>query len=140
MIMTVNQVLDYNSIIKAIIDNAKDVNVKIRFKFLGMINQFKPIVENFETIRQEKISEYGSINKDGQIGIFKPIQDDYETNTEFTEALHKYDEILAKFTKELQEVLDADTEIEISKFKAADIMDSGLSSDYLLALYDLIEE
>ena len=140
MVMTVNQVLDYNSIIKVIIDNAKDVDVKIRFKFLGMINQFKPIVDNFETIRQEKISEYGSINKDGQIGIFKPIRDDYETNTEFTEALRKYDDTIAKFTKELQEVLDADAEIEISKFKATDIMDSGLSSDYLLALYDLIEE
>jgi len=138
--MTVNQVLDYNNVIRAIVDNAKNVDAKIRFKFLGMANQFKPIVDNFETIRQEKISEYGTTKADGQTGIFEPVRDDYETDSDFVEAQQKYDETIAKFAKELQEILDSDAEVEITKFKADDIMDSGLNSDYLLALYDLIEE
>ena len=138
--MTVNQVLDYNSMIKAIIDNAKDVDAKTRFKFLGMVNQFKPIVDNFETIRQEKIAEYGTTNKDGQTGIFEPVRDDFETDSDFVDAQKKYDETIAKFANELQEVLDSEVDVNIAKFKADDIMDSGLNSDYLLALYDLIEE
>ena len=57
--MKVKEVLNYNRIIKAIIDNADDVNSLVKFKLLGMLKQFEPIVTNFETIRDEKIVKYG---------------------------------------------------------------------------------
>ena len=57
--MLVKDVLKYNRIIKAIIDNTTDVNALVKFKLLGMLKQFEPTILNYETIRVEKINEYG---------------------------------------------------------------------------------
>ena len=43
-------------------------------------------------------------------------------------------------SKELEEVLISDVEVNIKKFKYTEIIDAGLSADYLVALYGLIEE
>ena len=138
--MKVGTVLNYNRVLKSIIDNATDVNSLIKFRFLGMLKQFEPIVTNFETIRDEKIKEYGTTDNDGRIGIFEPKEDAFETVTDFEEAHKKYVETINKFNDDLDAILDSDSEIEIKKFKYTDIIDAGLSADYLMAIYDLIEE
>ena len=138
--MKVGTILNYNRVLKSIIDNATDVNSLIKFRFLGMLKQFEPIVTNFETIRDEKIKEYGTTDNDGRIGIFEPKEDAFETVTDFEEAHKKYVETINKFNDDLDAILDSDSEIEIKKFKYTDIIDAGLSADYLMAIYDLIEE
>ena len=138
--MKVSEILDYNNVIKAIIDNAKDVNALVKFRLLGMCKQFEPIVANFETIRQEKIAQYGTTDENGNVGIFVPKKEDFENDDDYKKASEEFETTIEKFTADLNEVLNSESDIEIKKFKYTDIMDAGLPSDYLIAIYDLIEE
>jgi hypothetical protein len=140
VIMTVNEVLNYNRIIKAIVDEAKDVNSLIKFRLLGMCKQFEPIVANFEIIREEKIKKYGTEDKEGNIGIFTPIEADFEDKEDFKKAKKEFEDAVTKYTNDLNEVLQSEAGVEIERFKQDKIMDAGLPSDYLIAIYDLIEE
>ena len=138
--MQVKKVLDYNKIIKAIIDNEKDIDALVKFRLLGMCKQFEPIVANFETVRDEKIMQYGTITEDGNTGIIPPNRENFDNDEDFEKAQKEFEETVAKFTDDLDKVLDSEIQIEIKKFKPEDIMDAGLPADYLLAIYDLIEE
>ena len=138
--MIVKDILDYNRKIKIIIDNAKDVNALVKFKLLGMLKQFEPVIANFETVRNEKILKYGTTTEDGNIGIFEPKKDDYENDDDYNKAMDDYFDAIKKLNDDLNEVVESDIDIEITKFKYTDIMDAGIPSDYLLAIYDLIEE
>ena len=46
----------------------------------------------------------------------------------------------SSYEKRIKEFESEDVKIEFTKFKAADIMDAGIPSDALLAIFDLIEE
>lgn len=138
--MTVRQVLDYDQIVKVVIDNMKDVDAKIRFRFLQMAHQFQPIVDGYNKIREEKIAKYGSMQEDGQFGIFEPQKETYENDEDYQKAVENYNNTINQFRTELNEVLEEKAKIELDKFHAEEIMNSGLPSDMLLVLYDLIEE
>ena len=138
--MKVSEILDYNNVIKAIIDNAKDVNALVKFRLLGMCKQFEPIVANFETIRQEKIAQYGTTDENGNVGIFAPKKENFENDDDYKKSSEEFETTIERFTADLNEVLNSESDIEIKKFKYTDIMDAGLPSDYLIAIYDLIEE
>ena len=138
--MKVKEVLEYNRIIKAIIDNASDVNALVKFRLLGMLKQFEPIVANFETIREGKILEYGKKTEDGNTGIIPPNKEDFEKDEDFEKANKEFEETVKKFSTDLDEVANSEADIEIKKFKYTEIVDAGLPADYLVAIYDLIEE
>ena len=138
--MLVKEVLEYNKIIKAIIDNSKDVNALVKFRLLGMLKQFEPIVLNFDTIREEKIMKYGKPTEDGNTGIVPPKKEDFEKDEDFENAVKEFEDTIKKFTDDLTEVAESEADITIKKFKYTDIVDAGLPSDYLVAIYDLIEE
>lgn len=138
--MTIKEILQYDRTIKAIVDNSKNVNALIKFKLLGMCKQFEPIIINFQTIRNEKITEYGTEDESGGISIALPQRDNFESDDEYNNALNEYEETMAKFNEELDQILDSEADITIKKFKVSDIMESGISSNYLVGIYDLIEE
>lgn len=138
--MKVNEVLEYNRIIKAIIDNASDVNALVKFRLLGILKQFEPIVGNFETIRQEKIMEYGTQTEDGNTGIIPPKKEDFEKDEDYDKAFKTFEDTVKKFNDDLNEVANSEAEINLKKFKYTDIVDAGIPADYLVAIYDLIEE
>ena len=138
--MTVNDVLNYNKIIKRIIDGADNISALVKFKLLGMCKQFEPIVSDFETIRQEKIVQYANDTDNGNVGIVLPNKDKYENEEKYTEAVKEYDECIKKFSDDMTELLNSEANIQIKKFKAEEIMNAGLSADYLMAIYDLVEE
>lgn len=138
--MTINDVLSYNRIIKSFIDNATDVNSLIKFKMLGMVKQFEPVVQNFNTIRDDLIGKYGEENGDGSIGIFEPKKENYESDKEFEDAMKKYENTIKSFNEEIESIVNSEADIKINKFKAEEIMNAGIPSDYLVVLYDLIEE
>ena len=139
-ILTVGKVIEYNRIIKAIVDNASDVNALVKFRLLGMCKQFEPIVANFEIIREEKIKQYGTTKENGNIGIFMPVKTDFENDEDYDKAMKEFEDTVDKLNAELDEILKSDSELKLIKFKYTDIIDAGLPSDYLLAIYDLIEE
>lgn len=138
--MTINDVLNYNRIIKSLIDNATDINTLVKFKMLGMVKQFEPVIQNFNTIRDDLIGKYGTENEGGAVGIFEPKKEDYESDEEFNKAIKKYEDTIKSFNEEIESVVNSEADIEIKKFKAEEIMNAGVPSDYLVVLYDLIEE
>lgn len=120
--MKLKEVINYIEILKDIIDNQPNVSSVMKFKFLGTIKQFTPYIENFELIRNELIMKYGEEKETGGYEVVKE-SDNYKI-----------------FADEISKVLDQDIDQSITKFKAEDIMNAGISANYLIYLYDLIEE
>lgn len=137
--MTVQTVLQYDSIMQNLIDNT-NIDGIYKFKFLQMRKQFEPAVANFNKVRDEILSKHSEVNEEGQTGIFRPNRDKFESDEDYDKAVKKYEESIEEFNKEIQPIFDEEVKIEFQKFKAVDIMNSGIPSDALLALYDLIEE
>ena len=117
-------VLDLNAMLKAIIDNTElKIDSLLKFKLLGILKNIEIPVNNFEAVRNEKIREYGKENDEGNIGI---SADDTES--------------MEKFTKDMNELVNSDVEVNIQKLKAVDVFDKGLPAEYLVGLYSIIEE
>ena len=117
-------VLELNNMLKAIIDNTElKIDSLLKFKLLGILKNIEIPVNNFEAVRNEKIREYGKENDEGNIGI---SADDTES--------------MEKFTKDMNEVINSDVEVNIQKLKATDVFDKGLPADYLVGLYPIIDE
>ena len=124
MKIKLSTVLELNNMLKAIIDNTElKIDSLFKFKLLGILKNIEIPVNNFETIRNEKIREYGKENDEGNIGI---SADDTES--------------MEKFTKDMNDVINSDVEVNIQKLKAVDVFDKGLPAEYLVGLYPIIEE
>ena len=124
MTIKLGTVLDLNAMLKAIIDNTElKIDSLLKFKLLGILKNIEIPVNNFEAVRNEKIREYGKENDEGNIGI---SADDTES--------------MEKFTKDMNEVINSDVEVNIQKLKAVDVFDKGLPAEYLVGLYSIIEE
>lgn len=117
-------VLQLNNLLKSIIDNTElKIDSLFKFRLLGIMKNIENPVNNFETIRNDKIQEYGKEDEEGNIGISKEDVD-----------------ALKKFTEDMDKIVDSDVEINIQKLKASDVFDKGLPADYLVGLYPIIEE
>ena len=124
MKIKLSNVLELNNMLKAIIDNTElKIDSLLKFKLLGILKNIEIPVNNFETVRNEKIREYGKENDEGNIGI---SADDTES--------------MEKFTNDLNEVINSEVEVNIQKLKAVDVFDKGLPAEYLVGLYSIIEE
>ena len=139
--MTIDEVLRYNDIIKSIIDNGTEISPVVKFKLLGMLVQFKPIVDNFMQIRDELLQKYGTTNADGAVGIFRPKEEDFQDDKDgLGKAMKDYEDAIAQYSAGIESIANTEATIEVQKFKAADIMTAGIPADALVILYDLIEE
>ena len=117
-------VLELNNMLKAIIDNTElKIDSLLKFKLLGILKNIEIPVNNFESVRNEKIREYGKENDEGNIGI---SADDTES--------------MEKFTNDMNEVINSEVEVNIQKLKPIDIFDKGSPAEYLVGLYSIIEE
>ena len=124
MEIKLSTILELNNMLKAIIDNTElKIDSLLKFKLLGILKNIEIPVNNFEAVRNEKIIEYGKENDEGNIGI---SVDDTES--------------MEKFTKDMNEVINSDVEVNIQKLKATDVFDKGLPAEYLVGLYSIIEE
>ena len=138
--MTNGEILKYDGIIKNLIDNATDINSLAKFRLLGMLKQFEPIEQNYNTIREDNIRKLGTMSDDGRFGIFEPKREAFEDDDSFNTAFEDYEKTIKAFDDALNEVLNSESDIEIKKFKYGDIMNAGIPTKYLVAIYDLIEE
>lgn len=138
--MTINDVLNYNKAIMTIIDNINNMPALVKFKMLGMCKQFEPIVSNFDSIRQDKIRQYSNNKENGSSGIIMPNKDDFENDDEYTKAVAEYEDCIKKFTDDIKELLNSEADITVKKFKVDEIMNVGIPSEYLISVYDLMEE
>ena len=124
MKIKLKDILQINNILTALIANSEiKIDPLFKFKLLGILKNIEIPIMNFETIRNEKIREYGKENEDGNIGI---SNDDTES--------------IKKFSEEMDNVINSDVEVNIQKLKATDVFDKGLPTEYLVGLYSIIEE
>lgn len=128
--MTLNDVLALNDIVKQLIDN-KELHIASVFKFrlLGIAKKLESNVENFNTIRENKIIEYGTEMEDengNKLGT-------YEIKIEDTEAVEK-------FKSDLDLFVTTEVDVDIQKLKIQEVFDAGVPADFLVKLYHIIEE
>lgn len=125
MKMKLNDILLLNNTLKSIIDNDKDLKIDSLFKFklLGIMKIFELPITNFNIIKNEKIREYGKEDENGNIAISK---DDTEC--------------LKKFTEDLNKVINSNVEVNIEKLKVKDVFSAGIPAEYLVGLYEIMEE
>lgn len=138
--MKVKDVVQYDDILKNLIDNGTQLDTKIKFRFLNMRKQFEPIVQNFMQMREEILNKHAEQREDGTVGIFAPEEDKFESKEDFNKAVEEFQKKVDAFNSEVNKILEDKADIEFTKLKADDIMNAGIPSDALLALYDIIEE
>lgn len=119
-----SEVLSMNKTLKAIIDDSQTkIDSLLKFKLLGIMKILEPHISIFESIRNEKIIEYGEPIENGVFQI--PVN-----NTDVVE----------KFNSDLRKILDSNVAININKLKADEVFNKGVKAEYLMHLYSIIEE
>ena len=128
MKIKLGNVLEINNVLKSIIDNTElKIDALFKFKLLGIMKNFEIPIANFEVIRNEKIKEYG-----------KELEDENGNKSIGIDANDK--DAIAKFSEDINKVIDSEVDINIEKLKAIDVFDKGLPTEYLVKLYPIIEE
>lgn len=130
MKMTLNDALVLNDIVKALIDNTElKISSIFKFKLLGIAKNLEIPVSNYQMIRDEKIREYGTESTDEEGNPTGGV----EIKADDTESIEK-------FTKDMNEFIQSEIEIDIQKLKVQEVFDAGVPSDYLVRLFNIIEE
>lgn len=125
MEINLNDALNTFSVIKDIIDNKKyDLSATCQFRLLGIMKALEPNVVNFETIRNQKIQEYGRSDDNGNISIPKEDMG-----------------AIGKFNKDISNLLNDSVVINTDiKIKADEIIGKEIDTATLMLLYPFIEE
>ena len=128
MKIKLGNVLEINNVLKQIIDNSElKIDALFKFRLLGIMKNLEVPIANFNVIRDEKIKEYG-----------KELEDENGNKSIGIDANDK--DAIAKFSKDINKVIDSEVDINIEKLKAIDVFDKGLPTEYLVKLYPIIEE
>ena len=128
MKIKLGNVLEINNVLKSIIDNTElKIDALFKFKLLGIMKSFEIPIANFEVIRNDTIKEYG-----------KELEDENGNKSIGIDANDK--DAIAKFSEDINKVIDSEVDVNINKLKSVDVFDKGLPADYLVRLYPIIEE
>ena len=128
MKIKLGNVLEINNVLKSIIDNTElKIDALFKFRLLGIMKNLEVPIANFNVIRDEKIKEYG-----------KELEDENGNKSIGIDANDK--DAIAKFSKDINKVIDSEVDVNIEKLKAIDVFDKGLPTEYLVKLYPIIEE
>ena len=128
MKIKIGNVLEINNVLKQIIDNSElKIDALFKFRLLGIMKNLEVPIANFNVIRDEKIKEYG-----------KELEDENGNKSIGIDANDK--DAIAKFSKDINKVIDSEVEVNIEKLKAINVFDKGLPTEYLVKLYPIIEE
>lgn len=122
--LKLGEVLHLSQTLKSIIDDTETkVDALFKFKLLGILKSIELPVANFETIRNEKIMEFGKETDDGNVQIPKDDEN-----------------AIKKFNDSLMEVINSNVSINIDKLKASDVFNKGVKAEYLMGLYPIMKK
>ena len=128
MKIKLGNVLEINNVLKQIIDNSElKIDALFKLRLLGIMKNLEVPIANFNVIRDEKIKEYG-----------KELEDENGNKSIGIDANDK--DAIAKFSEDINKVIDSEVDVNINKLKSVDVFDKGLPADYLVKLYPIIEE
>ncbi len=115
--MTINNIINLNGRLSAIINNDNITDPALKFKLLTIMKQLEIYMKNYETVKNSLIEKYGTLDdKNVDENAFNLFKEEYE-----------------KF-------LSTEVDVHITKVKSSEIFNSGIDSSYLLSLYEIIEE
>ena len=127
MKIKLSKIIEINNLLGQIIDNnTLNIDPLFKFRLLGIMKSFEIPIDNFETIKNEKIREYGTIKTDNNGNKAFHIDKNDEEN-------------FNKFTNDIEKIINADVDINMQKLKACEVFNKGLPAEYMIYLYDLIE-
>ena len=128
MKIKLGNILEINNVLKSIIDNTElKIDALFKFRLLGIMKNLEVPIANFNVIRDEKIKEYG-----------KELEDENGNKSIGIDANDK--DAIAKFSEDINKVIESEVDVNIEKLKAIDVFDKGLPTEYLVKLYPIIEE
>ena len=128
MKIKLGNVLEINNVLKQIIDDTElKIDALFKFRLLGIMKNLEVPIANFNVIRDEKINEYG-----------KELEDENGNKSIGIDANDK--DAIAKFSEDINKVIESEVDVNIEKLKAIDVFDKGLPTEYLVKLYPIIEE
>ena len=128
MKIKLGNIWEINNVLKSIIDNSElKIDALFKFRLLGIMKNLEVPIANFNVIRDEKIKEYG-----------KELEDENGNKSIGIDANDK--DAIAKFSEDINKVIDSEIDVNIEKLKAIDVFDKGLPTEYLVKLYPIIEE
>ncbi len=121
--LKLSEVLRINTVLKAVIEDGKvKTDALLKFRLLGIMRSIESHISSFEIIKNEKIIAYGEETEDG---VFQIKPDNVNA--------------LEQFEKDIRQVLDSEVLIHTRMLKPDEIFDKGLSAEYLMGLYPVIE-
>ena len=77
--MKLNYIITLNTIIENLINNVQGITPSLKFKFLGIMRELSPHINNFETIRNDLIRKYGKTDEQGMIKVEKEDTENFNS-------------------------------------------------------------
>jgi hypothetical protein len=122
--MTINNIINLNGRLSAIINNDNITDPALKFKLLTIMKQLEIYMKNYETVKNSLIEKYGTLDDNNVVRVDKNVDEN----------------AFNLFKEEYEKFLSTEVDVHITKVKSSEIFNSGIDSSYLLSLYEIIEE
>lgn len=122
--MTINNIINLNGRLSAIINNDNITDPALKFKLLTIMKQLEIYIKNYETVKNSLIEKYGTLDDNNVVRVDKNVDEN----------------AFNLFKEEYEKFLSTEVDVHITKVKSSEIFNSGIDSSYLLSLYEIIEE
>lgn len=122
--MTINNIINLNGRLSAIINNDNITDPALKFKLLTIMKQLEMYIKNYETVKNSLIEKYGTLDDNNVVRVDKNVDEN----------------AFNLFKEEYEKFLSTEVDVHITKVKSSEIFNSGIDSNYLLSLYEIIEE
>lgn len=122
--MTINNIINLNGRLSAIINNDNITDPALKFKLLTIMKQLEMYIKNYETVKNSLIEKYGTLDDNNVVRVDKNVDEN----------------AFNLFKEEYEKFLSTEVDVHITKVKSSEIFNSGIDSSYLLSLYEIIEE
>lgn len=120
--LKVKDVLKLNRALELILTdhNNSKIGTVFQFKILGIMKGLETHIENYNVIRNQKINEYGTPDKDGNIAIDNQ-------------------EAIKKFNDDIYPILNNEVRLNIDPLKPEEVFSNNFDAKILIALYPIME-
>ena len=122
--MTINNIINLNGRLSAIINNDSITDPALKFKLLTIMKQLEIYIKNYETVKNSLIEKYGTLDENNVVRVDRNVDEN----------------AFNLFKEEYEKFLLTEVDVHVTKIKSSEIFNIGIDSSYLLSLYEIIEE
>lgn len=122
--MTINNIINLNGRLSAIINNDSITDPALKFKLLTIMKQLEIYIKNYETVKNSLIEKYGTLDENNVVRVDRNVDEN----------------AFNLFKEEYEKFLSTEVDVHVTKIKSSGIFNIGIDSSYLLSLYEIIEE